>query len=65
MASLITTCLKEKKHVKQLFRYSGAQPFYRSGKIFEQKSPLGKNRDVKHHEGQKSVWFTPILVTKA
>jgi hypothetical protein len=40
---------------------SCAQPFYRSGKIFEQKSPAGKKGDLKHHEGQKSVWFTPIL----
>ncbi len=40
---------------------SGAQPFYWNGKIFEQKSPAGKKRAVKHHAGQKRVWFTPIL----
>jgi hypothetical protein len=44
---------------------SGAQPFYRSGKIFEQKSLAGKKKAVKRHAGQKSVWFTPILSCKS
>jgi hypothetical protein len=32
---------------------SGAQPFYRPGKIFEQKNPAGKKGAVKQFAGQK------------
>jgi hypothetical protein len=44
---------------------SGAQPFYRSGKIFKQNSPAGKKRAVKHHAGQKVYGLHLFLVIKA
>jgi hypothetical protein len=44
---------------------SSAQPFYQSGKIFEQKSPAGKKRAVKHHAGQKVYGLHLFLVIKA
>jgi len=39
--------------------------FIARAKFLNKKALRAKKRAVKHHAGQKSVWFTPILSNKS